>query len=424
MYQSLAGKAFHRIFTVTLLLLSSVHNIFAAELTIEEASQLALKDDYTLRAFGARSESLTELAIATERLPDPKLKLGFANLPTDSFNLGQEAMTQAVIGVQQMFPRGQTRSLNSARINESVARNNAEAEDRRLQILLAAREEYIRIFLHRERQKILEQSLVVFTDLEEITRDYYANGRAHQQDVVQAQLELSKVKERLALIRQQEEEARARLAERIDTDAYRELDPSWPRFNQPPPAQQIVAELVEHPRIQAWQHEIAKSRTSEEIARQAYKPGFAVDLAYGGRSGQNPNGTNRSDMLSVFVTMDIPLFTKNRQDRVLASSIASTSATEYTRDDVFRSMKARVEESAATLVHQQERLGLYQEYLLPQAAFNADTAFEDYQDAVGDLTTLMRARIGEYELKLNHAALRAEEITTRARLLYFQGGSS
>ncbi len=95
-------------------------------------------------------------------------------------------------------------------------------------ILLAVREEYTRIFLHRERQRILQQSLDVFTDLAEITRDYFATGRAHQQDVVQAQLELSKVEERLIGMRQQEEQARARLAERIGADAFRELDADWP----------------------------------------------------------------------------------------------------------------------------------------------------------------------------------------------------
>jgi len=421
MYQSFADKAYRRIVAATLLLLLGVNTIHAAGLTIEEAGQLALRDDYTLQAIGARSQSMSELSVAAEKLPDPQLKLGFANLPTDSFNLDQEPMTQAVIGVRQMFPRGQTRSLSSKRITESVARNDAEAEDREHLILLAVREEYTRIYLHQERQKILEQSLIVFADLAEITRDYYANGRAHQQDVVQAQLELSKVEERLVRIRQQEEEARARLAERIGADAYRELDSLWPQISRPLPTQQIIANLSTHPRIRAWQHEIAKSRTSEEIARQAYKPGFAVDLAYGGRSGQNIDGTDRSDFLSVFVTMDIPLFTKNRQDRVLASSIADTSATQYARDDVYRSMKARIEEHAATRVREQERLVLYQEYLLPQVAFNAESAFEDYQDAVDDLTTLMRARIGEYELKLSHAALRADEIITRARLLYLQG---
>ena len=420
MYQLRANKSLIRLIAVFMLI--AISNICLADkLTIAEAGHLALQDDYTLKAINARSQSMAELAVAAEGMPDPQLKLGFANLPTDSFNLGQEAMTQSVIGVRQMFPRGQTRSLNSLRVNESMAGNNAEADDRKHQILLSVREEYTRIYLHQQRERILRQSLVVFSDLAEITRDYYASGRAHQQDVVQAQLELSRVEERLTRIKQQEVQARARLAEWIGSNAYRDLDPQWPEITQPHAAQQIIAELPEHPRLMAWQHAISKSKTSEEIARQAYKPGFAVDLAYGGRGGQNPDGSDRSDFVSVFVTMDIPLFTKNRQDRALASSIADTSATQYARDDIYRAMKARVEENSATLMHERERLGLYEELLLPQAAFNAEAAFEAYQDAVDDLTTLMRARIGEYELRLSHAALRADEIITRARLLYLQG---
>ena len=424
MYQFHADMAFRRVVAVSLLLLSVADTVLADSLTVEEAGRLALEDDFKLRSIGARSQSMSELSVAAETLPDPKLKLGFANLPTDSFNLGQEAMTQTVIGVRQTFPRGQTRTLKSERINKSVARYDAEAEDRERMILLTVREEFIRIYLHRERQMILQQSLIVFSDLAEITRDYYANGRTHQQDVVQAQLELSKVKERLARIQQQEEEARARLAERIGINAYRDLDPLWPQIARPLPKQQIISSLPMHPRLRAWQHEIAKSKTSEEISRQAYKPGFAVDLAYGGRGGHNPNGTDRTDFLSVFVTMDIPLFTKNRQDRVLASNIAETSATQFAHDDVYRSMKARVEQNIASLLHEQERLQFYEDYLLPQAAFNAEAAFEAYQNAVDDLTTLMRARIGEYELKLSHAALRADEVITRARLLYLQGEAS
>ena len=424
MYQTSAVKAFRRLFAVTLFLFSGIGNSFAASLTVSEAEQLAIKNDYSTLAIRARSESMSELSVASGALPDPQLKLGFANLPTDTFNLGQEAMTQVVVGVRQMFPRGNTRALSSDRMTESAARSSAEAEDRRHKVLLAVREEYTRIYLHQERQQILRQSLLVFSDLADITRDYYATGRAHQQDVIQAQLEVSKVEERLVRIRQQEDEARERLAEWIGADAYRNFEPHWPQLAQPAPKEQIIADLGDHPRILAWQHEISRSRKSEEIARQAYKPGFAVDLAYGGRGGRNPDGTDRSDMLSVFVTMDVPLFTKNRQDRVLASSIAETSASQYARDDIYRSMMASVNQSSSTLAHQQERIGLYEEHLLPQASFNAEAAFEDYQDAVDDLTTLMRARIGEYELKLSHVVLRADEIITRARLLYLQGEPS
>ena len=424
MYQYLAKKAPFRVTAVTLLMLAGISDISASGLTLAEAEQLALKNDHSLLAIKARSESMSELSVAAGRLPDPQVKLGFANLPTDTFNFGQEAMTQAVIGIRQTFQRGQTRALTSERINESVARNNAEAEDRQEKVLLAVREEFTRIYLHQKRRHILEQSVLVFRDLAEITRDYYATGRAHQQDVVQAQLELSRVEERLVRIGQQEDEARARLAGWIDADAYRELDPDWPQLSQPQSEQEIIDKLLDHPRLRAWNHEITRSRKTEDIARQAYKPGFAVDLAYGARSGQNLDGSNRSDMLSVFLTMDVPLFTKNRQDRVLASSIANTSATEFARDDIYRSMKASVYEHSASLARQQERLALYEEYLLPQAAFNAETAFAAYQDAIGDLTTLMRARIGEYELKLSHADLQADETLTRARLHYLQGEHS
>jgi hypothetical protein len=160
MLRSITDKVYCRLVAVTLFLFSGAGNIFASGLTIDEATRLAITEDYTLQSLRARGESMSELAVATERLPDPQLKLGFANLPTDTFNLGQEPMTQTVIGLRQKFPRGQTRSLSSKRIYESADRISAESENHALSILLATREEYIRIYLHQERRKILEQSLV------------------------------------------------------------------------------------------------------------------------------------------------------------------------------------------------------------------------------------------------------------------------
>ena len=99
MFQTIANMAFRRVFAATIFIFAA-GNIHASKLTIEEAGQLALGSDFKLKAIEARTESLSELAVARESLPDPQLKLGFANLPTDSFNLGQEPMTQTVIGVR------------------------------------------------------------------------------------------------------------------------------------------------------------------------------------------------------------------------------------------------------------------------------------------------------------------------------------
>jgi outer membrane protein TolC len=411
-------------FVIALAGFSGVQSTLASGLTLEEAERLALEMDYSLQAIDARSQSMSELAVAAEQLPDPKLKFGVVNLPTDSFNLGQEAMTQVLLGLKQEFPRGHTRSLSSARVKKGVERNDQEALDRRAQILLAVREEFTEILLQSKRASILEQSMDTFSDLAQITEDYYATGRAQQQDVIQAALELSRVRERLSSIQQRGEQARARLAERIGPIAWNELEQGWPSIKQPKPGQEIIEGLASHPRLRAWQHEIARSETSEEIARQRYKPGFAVDVAYGGRGGSNFDGSSRSDLMSVMLTMDVPLFTSNRQDRVVAASVAETSATRFARDDAYRALKSQVEFNAATLNRELERLNLYETTLLPQAEFNAEAAFGAYRDAVDDLTTLMRARISEYELRLDHASLVSDELKTRARLLYLQGEPS
>ena len=72
---------------------------------------------------------------------------------------------------------------------------------------------------------------------------------------------------------------------------------------------------------------------------------------------------------------------------------------------------------------ERERISLFENSLLPDAGFNAEATFDAYQAAVEDLTTLMRARITEFELQLEYAKLQAELLLTQARLLYFEGDS-
>ncbi len=186
-------------------------------------------------------------------------------------------------------------------------------------------------------------------------------------------------------------------------------------------ATEILSALPGHPRLQALQQNVDAAETGVELAREKFKPGFSVDLTYGGRGGRNPDGSSRPDLLSMMVMMDVPLFTGKRQDRLLAASVAESSAAAFQRDDVYRQMRSEVETQAAVLRRERERIELFERVLLPEAEFNADATFEAYQAAVEDLTTLMRARITEYELELDYARLQADMRKTLARLRYLAG---
>jgi len=263
-----------------------------------------------------------------------------------------------------------------------------------------------------------------FRDLEDITQDYYATGRVQQQDVLRAAVELARVRERSSRIAEQEERARARLATWVAEAAWQPLEPGWPSLAEPLPDADIVAGLARHPRLLALHQQVLAADKGVALAEQAYKPGFTVDLGYGARGGTNMDGSDRPDLLSVMVTMDLPLFSGNRQDRLTEASIAESSAAAFDRDDAHRRLRAEVALQAGTLARQRERLSLFESSLLPDAEFNAEASYSAYQAAVGDLTTLMRARITEFDLQLEHASLQAETLKTRARLLYLQGESS
>jgi outer membrane protein TolC len=396
-------------------------HIEASVLSLELAEELALASDPGVQSVESNRLALEEMSVAAEQLPDPLLKLGLVSLPTDTFDLGQEAMTQVQFGMVQKFPRGKSRSLRSEQIGLKSRGLDEMARDQELRILLAVREQFLEVAKQRHLANINAEAITAFSDVADITQDYYATGRVQQQDVLQAAVELAKVEDRATRIAQDEEQARARLAMWIGETAYRDLEESWPPFRYHTAAEAIKDGLPGHPRIQALQNDVSAAQAGVELARQKYKPEFALDVTYGGRAGNNPDGSSRTDLLTLMVVMDVPLFHKNRQDRVVAAQIAESSAAMFSRDDILRRMSSEVDFHVATQSKQQERIDLFENTLLPEAAFSSEASFGAYQSSIADLTTLLRTRITEFDLQLEHARLEAEVLKTQARLLYLAG---
>lgn len=393
----------------------------AEGLSLQAAEALALRQDPSVEAVESRRQALEEMAVASAQLPDPMVKAGLMSLPTDTWKLDQEPMTQVLVGISQKFPRGKSRELRSEQYNEKSRALDETAQDTRLRIRLSVRDAYLDVLRQIKLAQVNDEAITAFADLEDITQDYYATGRVQQQDVLRASVERAKAEDRATRIAEDEEHARAQLAAWIGDEAYTQMDSDWPAL--PAVADQDTLEkgLMEHPRIAALQQQATAADTGVELARQRYKPEFGVDLAYGARSGNNMDGSSRSDLFSVMLVMDLPLFHENRQDRYVAAAVSQSSAAQFDRDDMLRRMASQVRAAASARQRQLERQERYQKHLLPDAQFNADAAFSAYQAALESLTTLMRARITEYDLQLDYVRLQADLLKTQAQLLYLQG---
>jgi outer membrane protein TolC len=396
----------------------------ADALSLQAAERLAVSSDALILSARAEHTAMNEMAVAARQLEDPKVRLGLLSLPVDTFHLGQEPMTQVQVGIQQKFFRGDSRELRGVRYEHLAGRQQAMSAERERAIRQKVRQHYLDVMLEIRMLEILEQSADLFGKLADLAVDYYATGRGQQEDVLNARLEQARIADRLVRGRQNLEAARSRLSASIGDDAWLAFPEEWPELAMVPARASLAAELNAHPRLLALRKQIEFAQAGEDLARQRYKPDLTLDVAYGGRGGTNPDGSSRPDFLSVMLTMDVPLFTSKRQDRLMAARVAETQSVTYARDDVYRQMAAEVDLHLRSLQRIDQRLELYSSGLLPQAREYAEASFSAYQDATGDLVSLVRAWITEYELRIDHARLQAEALKTRAKLLYFSGESS
>lgn len=391
-------------------------------LPLDEAERLALARDVGAPARSAQAQALREQSVADAQLPDPKLKLGAASLPTDTFSRSQEAMTQLQVGVVQSFPPGRTLALRGDRGMAMAEAAEAMAEAERLRVLRDTRIAWLEVQQQIEAERIIEQSRRYFTQLVDVTRAQYSSGHGNQQDVLRAELELSLLDDRLLQARIRQDEARSGLARLIGpAEARRPLAAGLPRLPAPPDYATLVQVLPRHPLVVVEDRRVAASRLGVNLARERYKPAWSLDVTYGDRVGVNPDGSDRADFLSAMVLVDMPLFPGKRQDRMLAASQKETLAASLARQDRLYELEQMLDAEHARWWLLNERHRRYEERLVAEAGANALAALHAYRSAVTGFNAVMRARITELDTRLDALRVAIDTVQSQARLLYLAG---
>lgn len=395
---------------------------FAANLTLKEAESYALAQSPEIRALNAKRQALCQSAIAEGQLSDPKFLLNPLNLPVDTFDLGQEAMTQIQLGLQQNFPKG--KSLFYQFLNK---KNLSEAEFYNLQVMSLQIHQDVRIrwmdlYYWHQARRIIKAKRKIFQHLLETTESMLANNQAQQKDVIRAQLELTELDNRLIEVNQQIEIAQSQLARWIGKkhakDAIPQTMPSWPL---PPQKTNMLKTLKQHPELNADAARISAHRAEVKFAQQQYIPGLNVGVAYGFRQGRHFDNRKRPDLLSAQINIDLPLFPHNRQDRRLNASKANLSASMENQVSHYRQLRELLYVAYSSWIHLGKSARLYQSKLIPEAKQYAQATMSAYQNAQTDFPTLARAYLLELNTELAGLKTAVSREMERINLMYLQG---
>jgi outer membrane protein TolC len=401
-------------------LLLAVSPIAQAELSLAEAEQLALEADPAVTASRSRALALQEQAVADGQLPDPKLTMGVWNVPLDDFSMKKEGSSQFRTGIKQAFPRGQTLHYRQKHTEWLGRAEQAQSRLTEQEILRDVRQTFLELYYNSQAADIIKRSRKLFQQLVDITRAHYASGRANQQDVLQAQLELSRLDDRATRIDEQTDVQRASLTRWIGEAAWQPLAPTLPALPQPEPRNALKISLPQHPAIQSATARVEATQQMVRAAREQYKPGIDVGVEYRKRFGDNADGSDRPDMMAAMVTLDLPLFTEKRQDRRLAASQQQTEAAIQTREQKLRDMQRMLQSDYARWRRLGEQETLYRDHLLRESMENAEAALLSYQSGISEFDALMRARITQLDIRLQELRIRVDRAKTQAGLLFLQ----
>lgn len=390
----------------------------ANALTLPEVEAITIKNDYLSQSQYSRRDALEDSAVADGQLPDPQLNVGLFNAPLDNFDLDREPNTQLRFGVTQAFPRGDTLKIRSQQTQWSSQEQSYRAQDQLAQSVRMARENYLDIYYQVGAQKIIHQSHQYFSQLVDIAESFYRVGRVNQQDVLRAQLELARLQERVIIFEKNENQARAVLSKWLDDRAYEVIDTEFPLLADLEEQQDIIDQLINHPRVQASNSVISFFNEGVAIAKEQYKPGWSVGVEYRKRFGNNLDGSDRDDQMAALVKVDIPLFTDKRQDRRLSSSQHQVLAAKDLRADQLQVLKRAVLTEFSAFIKFQEQSELYGTRLSPDADANVNASMKAYQSGVTEFTTLARARITQLDIQLEALRAKIETAKAHARILY------
>ena len=371
----------------------------ATVLGLDEAVAMAVADNPNLAQMQARYEARTAIPSQVGTLPDPVLSFNAMNLPTDTFNTGQEAMTQMQVGISQRFPYPGKLALHEqeSSFEAEAALNNVD--ETRLRLIRDVRSSWWTLHYLDQALEIVTRNQELLRQFIEIVRTKYEVGSGLQQDVLLAQLELSKLldqKIQLTGIRRGEAAQLKKLTNRSTLG----------QITVPTSTNQALPDLADEatlfaradqsrPRLAEIRNKVRAAESRLGLAKKDYYPDFTVGALYGFRRGDNPPnvGGSRADFLSVRFSVNLPLYPARKRASAVDQRTSEVLVERYALQNELNAAYAEISQASADYTQAREAYALFGTGIIPQARQTVQSMLAGYQVNEVDFLNLVRSQI-------------------------------
>jgi outer membrane protein TolC len=349
--------------------------------------------------------------------PDPKLSISYGGnvLPPFTLMAGDPSSARQIMAEQEIPYPGKTRLRTEIASRDADAAVLAhEAVWRR--IAAEVKQAYFDLWLADQSLSTLRKDRELLEEFEKIAEIRYSVGKAAQQDVLKAQVELTRLIERQTVLEQSRQTFQAQLnsLRNLPVDALvgtlEELKVS--HLGASLDELQAAAQ-ANYPVLKEQRTMVAENRLSVDLAKREVRPDFSVGYTYMQRD-------RLPDMYGITLSTSLPIFRHRKQAMAIAEAAANLESSRQTETNELTMLRYRVKQEFLDVQASEELLKLYSQGIVPQSSLALESSISSYEtgavdflNVLSNFTTVLDYELNAKQQTANHekALARLEELT-------------
>jgi outer membrane protein TolC len=383
-----------------------------------------IAENKEIKSLEDKVESLKNEIPFEGALDDPRLGFAVLNLPTDTFDFDQEPMTQKQISIAQKIPWFGKLDLRSQRATIKMIRQKAMLDTKRLELARNIAVAYYDLGFTSQSLKTNERLMEIVSQLLRVAETRYATGGGLQQDVLQAQVEFSKLLDEKIMLEKRSRTLNDRINELLNREEFMVTEPEADLrlMSLDLNAKELTSKaLQDNPQLRAKKADIDIAYVGVELAKMDYWPDMDIKLAYGQRE-EDRTGRDLPDFVSGQVVINIPLWFKMRQNPKLTAALKARQAAENSYRNLAESLPHQVDALITQINDTEKNYKLFSEALLLQADQWARSSQSAYEVGSIEFNTMINAQIRLLRFELQADNYLFETYRKRAQLEELLGG--
>ena len=366
-------------------------------LTLGEIERIALAGNPEIHVAVRRVAMAEAHVPTTGKLDDPQFMLRNWQVPlSEPWDLNA---AQNMLMLGQVLPGPGKRPLQASIAQSDVTLAKDELESVRLRVRVAVRKAFFDLLLAQEEMRIHDQHVEIARQSIEAARIKYTVGKVPQQNVLKAQLAMTRLEEHIIRFERDAEVARVRMNTLLGRDLATPIRVQGDfGIGADLPAEKQLQQLAldSRPDLLEARAEADKGRKEQTLAGKAYVPDFSVAGGY----MLMPAGSDPRNNYMFEGSITLPWLNRKKHDADMNEAAVKVTEQDAEVAAMRNAAFGQIDEALAEARSAQRLARMYHDSLEPQAEATLHAAVIAYENNQTDLLDLIDSQMAVIDVNL------------------------